>query len=306
MEELYKKYRPKSLKQVIGQTSAVKVLEEMLGNNALPRSLLLTGPSGVGKSTIARILKKRLDCSDQDFAEINIANSRGIDTAREIMQRMVLAPMNGKCRVWLLDEVQGSTSQFQQSILKMLEDTPKHVYFFLCTTEPNKLLKTILTRCTEIRLASLSPKAIQQVILDVYKKEKITLSEDVLDKIVTVSDGSARKALVLLHQIMGIKDQNEQLEAIQRAESSQAAYQIFQRLIDPRTTWAEISKTIKEVDEEPESLRRLVLACATKFMLSNSKISGRCYLILCAFESHFYDSGKAGLVRACWEVISNK
>lgn len=308
-EVLYIKHRPKLFKDVVGQPEAVKVLQDLLKRNALPHAILLSGPSGTGKTTLARILKEKVGCGDADFIEVNAANARGIDTARDISQQVGLAPIAGKSRVWLLDEVHQAMSAAQHALLKLLEDTPDHVYFFLCTTDPAKLLPTVRTRCTEIKLRSLNERDLAKVIADVVAKESGVSAEffpdTVVEKIIDAADGSARKALVLLHQIKGL-DADEAMECIQKTDAKRAAIDIARALING-DGWDKIRKIVKECDEEPESVRRLILAYASSVMLNGGgKVANRAYLILEAFSSPLYDVGKPGLVRSCWEVSSQK
>jgi len=102
--ELYKKYRPKKLGNIVGQSNAVNILQSFIDEGKIPHSLLFSGPSGCGKTTFARIIKRKLKCGDYDFTELNCADARGIDMTREIRSRLNQSPISGKCRVWLLDE----------------------------------------------------------------------------------------------------------------------------------------------------------------------------------------------------------
>ena len=207
-QELYRRYRPTSFKQLIGQDDVVKSLVDLGKRNAIPHCILLTGPSGCGKTTTARILRKKLKCGDADYCEVNAAESRGIDMVRGIQQRMMLAPIAGDCRVWCIDESHKISSDGMSAMLKMLEDTPSHVYFLLATTNPEKLLPTIKTRATEIKLKLLSPEGIEHLIKRTAKSEGVQLSEDVVISIQTHAEGSARKALVLLHAVIGIENED--------------------------------------------------------------------------------------------------
>src|SRR5437773_2031788 len=130
MRELYKKHRPRKFADVVGQPRAVAALESMVAAGEVPHSVLFAGPSGTGKTTLARILARELGCG-KNFKEINAAESRGIDSIREVQSVMGLAPMGGKCRVWLWDEAHRLTPDSQSALLKTLEDTPSHVYFML-------------------------------------------------------------------------------------------------------------------------------------------------------------------------------
>ena len=301
--ELYRKHRPKTFKTVVGQPDAVRVLKIMCETQRVPHALLFTGPSGCGKTTLARILKAKLECSDIDFQEINAADTRGIDMVREIRTRMSLAPVNGKCRIWLIDESHKLTNDAQNSLLKALEDTPKHVYFMLATTDPGKLLKTIITRCTEIKVKEMSPVALRELIKDICTRESLKISEEVEEKIIECALGSARLALVLLNKIVGIEDEADQLDAIERNAENKEAIEIARCLMNPRAQWHEMAKILKSCEAEPESVRWLVLAYMTNVMLGGGKGAARAFLAIEEFRDNFYETKKAGLVRACYAVM---
>jgi DNA polymerase III subunit gamma/tau len=193
--ELYKRYRPKTLKGVVGQDGPVSSLQRLIDKDRMPHAILFTGPSGSGKTTIGRILKDVLQCGDADFVELNCADFKGIDNVREIRRFSGMAPMDGKCRIWLIDEAHKMTNDAQNAFLKLLEDTPKHVYFMLATTDPQKLIKTIHTRCTEVKLSVLKAPDLERILRRVIDKEDLKVSDEVVDEIVEAADGSARQSL---------------------------------------------------------------------------------------------------------------
>lgn len=300
----YNKHRPTTFKGVYGQSDAIRVLTDAVKRKAIPHAILLTGPSGCGKTTCARILKDKLGCGDMDFVELNCADFRGIDTARDISRTMSLSPMSGPCRVFILDEVHQASKDMQSAMLKVLEDTPKHVYFFLCTTDPQKILKTIVTRCTEVRLNGIPENTLQELVQSVADAEKVKISTELRDKIAEVADGSARKAIVLLEQVSGIEDEQEQLDSVQKSNSNKQAIDLCRAIMKHGAKWQEVRSILKDVIEEPESIRRMILSYASSMLLN--KDDKKAYLVLTCFEGHFYDSGRAGLIRACYEVFSHK
>lgn len=302
-KELYKVHRPRTLEKVIGAEQTCQALRNMLDKGTLPHTLLFTGPSGCGKTTLARILKTELQCHEMDFRELNCSDFRGIDTIREIARQMHLAPTGGKCRIWLLDEVHQLSKDGQNAALKILEDTPAHVYFFLCTTDPQKLLKTILTRCTEMPVRALSYPEIEGLVQKVCKREKIELTKDVLDELVGSANGSARTALVLLDKIANLKA-DQQVEALQQKLKEENEAIELCRLLMKKADWSQVAKCIKGLTAEPESVRRAVLGYAASVLLN--KNDWQAFTILQAFDGHFYDTGKPGLVRACYDAIVSK
>lgn len=305
IDVLYKKYRPKRLKDVLGQENAIKVLQKKLNTNSFPHAVLLSGPSGVGKTTIARCLRKPLGCRLRQFHELNIADIRGIDNIREIRQCMTLHPLEGNTKIWLLDEVSELTSGAQKALLKMLEDTPDHVYFMLATTDPQKLIKPIRTRCTEIVLKPLNDECLTQIIENIILKENTeTVKNTVINKIIECSEGSARQALVFLDAVMDLDDEQDMLNAIKTGEE-----QVIElcRMLLKRRPWSDISKMLKTLKgQNAEQLRRMMLGYMRSCLLTNTSITERAYYIMTCFERNFFDTGDAGLAMACWEAMSKK
>jgi len=300
--ELYKKHRPKSLDEMIGQDTTVNTLNRMAKNESIPHAILITGPSGCGKTTLARIIRRLLRCNKFDFIE---DAPRKVDDVRSIGRRIGQAPLKGKRRVWLIDECHKLTSDAQEEFLKMLEDTPSHVYFILTTTDPQKLKTTLKNRCTEFVVKALKDSDIESVVERVCKKEENSITSKVMGKIVENSDGSARKALVFLNSIINQTCERDMLNAIVTATAETQAFAIVRALLyKPGTKWKEIAKILKETEgEEPEQIRWLVLACCRTEMLKGGKLTGRAFLVIGAFRDNFYDSKQAGLCAACWEVI---
>lgn len=304
--ELYKKHRPKLLKQVLGQDAAVSSLSQMLRTGKLPHTMLFSGPSGCGKTTLARILQAKLDCSDHDFSEINTADFRGIEMVRDIRSRMGLAPMGGKTRIWLIDEAHQMSSAAQNAFLKILEDTPNHVYFFIATTDPQKLIPTIRNRCTHVALSPLQPDVMEKLIRTVSAKEKFSVSEDVVDALVEAAEGSARRALVMLHHVSEMKTVQEQLSVITNVEAKEQGIAVARELFKASPSWGTIAAILKKLDDDPETVRWTVLGYARTILLSgNKKLMPIAYRVIYCFRDNFYDSKAAGLAAACFEVVHN-
>lgn len=298
--ELYKKHRPRALKAVMGAEQTCAALTNMLEKGTLPHTILFHGPSGCGKTTLARILKTGLNCHDMDYKELNCSDFRGIDTIREIARLMNLAPTGGDCRIWLLDEVHQLSKDGQNAALKMLEDTPPHVYFFLCTTDPQKLLKTIQTRCCEMPVRLLTHEELEELVKKVCRRENLTVTEDVLDEIVTCSQGSARTALVLLDKVMNLKAE-EQVQAIQQklAEENEAI-ELCRALLQKKD-WGTVTAILKNLKGEPEAIRHAVLGYSRAVLLN--KKDTQAFMVIQAFRDNFYDSKGPGLVAACFEAL---
>ncbi len=306
-EELYKKYRPTRLKDIIGQPEAVGVLRSLFAG-VLPQTILFTGFSGCGKTTLARIIARRLgievgETPDPNFKEINCADFRGIDMVRDIRSQAGLSTL-GKAlgRVYLIDECHRMTAEAQDAFLKLAEDTPKKVYFLFATTEPAKLRETFRSRCTPIAVKAIGSKDMTTLLLSVATAEGLELTEAVLEKIVEVAGGSARKALVLLGKVAGLQSEEERLNAISSSDVEQQGIALARALFKmPVPVWKEVTELLKSLKEEdPEGLRRLILAYATTILTgSGGPILARAREVIRAFQFNYIDSGRAGLALSC-------
>ena len=306
--ELYKKYRPKKLDKMVGQEEAVEILKRKIKKGNVPHAILFSGPSGCGKTTFARILQRKLKCHQYDFSELNCADVRGIDDIRKIRSRINHAPIGGDCRIWLIDEAHKLTNDAQNAILKMLEDTPEHVYFMLATTDPQRLIRTIRTRCTEIVVKSLDDEDLESLLAFVCKQERITkFPSAVVDKIIKHSEGSARKALVLLDSVIELDNKKQMLKSIEKTTLEKEGEHLARLLLNTRNDWKKVATVLKKYkkdpDINPESLRRAILGYAANVLVSGGRMSARAYLMIDAFRNNFFDSKWAGLVTACYEVV---
>mgnify|MGYP003561654656 CR=1 FL=1 len=301
--ELFKKYRPKRFEDLIGCTSTATALATMVEKGTLPHSILLSGPSGTGKTTIARILKDALGCHDFDYQEINSASFRGIDTIREIQRQMYNSPGAGPCRVYLLDEVHMLSKDAMNGALKMLEDTPSHVYFILATTDPSKLITAVRTRCSDMPVRALTHKELEGLVRDVSKKEGIELDEETVDELAAAASGSARTLLVLLEKIAHLSPGDRAAAITETLAQENAAIDLCRALIKPGTKWRAVAEILKNLTADPEEVRYAVLGYARQVLLKGGAEMQAAYVVIECFAKPFYDSKAAGLAAACYEAI---
>jgi DNA polymerase III gamma/tau subunit len=313
MKELYKKYRPKKLADVVGHTSVIGSLQKKLEKGNMPHAILFSGGPGVGKTTLARILRRELNCGDQDFKAINAADFNGIDTIRKISRVANMCPISGDCRVWVVDECHKLTNEAQNAFLNILEDTPSHVYFFLCTTDSGKIIEAVRSRCTEIKLGSISDEALTDLINRVIKAEELKLTPEVVDEIVSAAEGSARKALVILDQVGQLDSSKEQMAAVSKSAITKGqAIELARALFNPKAEWFQIANLLRDLKDEPEQIRYLILGYAKSCLLGRAGErtmpyhANRAFEIIDIFARNFYDSKHAGLAAACFEAWTRR
>ena len=201
-EALYRKHRPDSLKKLVGQSDAVTLIEKQLKNNNLSHAYLFSGPRGVGKTSLARIIATTLGCDPIfDITEIDAASHNKVDDIRELNDSInFIASSPGKKRVFILDEVHMLSNAASNAFLKTLEEPPEHVIFILATTEPERVLETIKSRTTHIAFKRIVNDEIISTLNEIGKNEKIKINDDVLSYIANQSDGSLRDAINLFEQ----------------------------------------------------------------------------------------------------------
>jgi len=299
---LYQKHRPSKLSDVVGNDSTKKQLEVALkSKEGLPHAMLFYGPRGCGKTTLGRIVANMLGCSKTDFQELDAADFRGIDSMRSIRRKVHYRPMEGPVRVWLLDEVHAVTNEGQDAILKVLEDTPAHVYFILCTTNPEKLKPTIRSRVAQFPVQELDEKELLQVLKRVCVLEEMRPSMDLLKHIASSSMGASRDALVVLEQVINL-DPEEQMASVERLVGEAAAVNELCQLLLKNASWKQLAGVVEKIKDDPETVRRSVLGYMSVVLRRSG--NGRAYSIMENFSANYYDLGKAGLDMSCWECCN--
>jgi DNA polymerase-3 subunit gamma/tau len=201
-EALYRKYRPETFNEVLGQEHIVKVLEESLNKDNVAHAYLFAGSRGTGKTTLARILANKVNCTRNDLYEIDAASNRGIDDIRELRDAVDTLPFESPYKVYIIDEVHMLTKEAFNALLKTLEEPPKHVIFILATTEIEKLPETITSRCQTFTFKKPSQAVLKEMIINVAKKEGFTLEPASADLIAILAEGSFRDAHGVLQKII--------------------------------------------------------------------------------------------------------
>lgn len=302
-------HRPKNLSELVGNQAVKDSLESIFARKKdFPHAYLLHGPTGCGKTTVARIIANMLDCSEDDLFEYNTANLRGIDTIRAINDNCRYLPMLGDVRVYILDEVHRQTKDAQNALLKLLEDPPSHVYFILCTTDPEQLLPTVRGRCHTFQMKPLKSTEMVYLLMSVLESEDISVEEypkSIIKEIVKLAEGFPRNALVLLDSIIDIVDEESALAALSSIITSEVnAKEACQALLQG-CSWSNINKLIKTLleDVEPEKLRYAVLGYMNSVLL-NSKKNDRASFIIDTFSENTYNGGKALLTNMFYVCCS--
>ena len=226
-QALYRKYRPKNFNEMIGQEVIVKTLQNAINKNKISHAYLFTGPRGTGKTSAAKIFAKTINCENLengipcekcvcctqinnqqnvDIIEIDAASNNGVDEIRELKNKVNLVPSISKYKVYIIDEVHMLSTSAFNALLKTLEEPPSHVIFILATTDPHKVLPTILSRCQRFDFKKVSVNKIHERLKDICKQENITIEDTALDEISRLANGGLRDALSILDQVNAYSD----------------------------------------------------------------------------------------------------
>lgn len=235
MQALYRKYRPKLFSEVVGQNHVKTLFLNSLKNGEISHAYIFAGPRGTGKTTVARILAKSLNCENKngvepcnkcntcqsidngsfmDVLEIDAASNRGIDEIRKIRETVGYHAAQGNYKVYIIDEVHMLTKEAFNALLKTLEEPPSNVVFILATTNPEKIPQTIISRCQVIDFKNLTIEDIIKRLEFVCKKENINISQEALNEIAKRANGGMRDALTILEQVSKSSSKNITIEDV--------------------------------------------------------------------------------------------
>lgn len=291
---LYRKYRPLTFSDVIGQVHIVQTLSNAIIHNRIGHAYLFTGPRGTGKTTMARIFARAVNCQNPkgadpclecdvcknitqgtslDIFEIDAASNTGVDNIRELRENVKFPPSQAKFKVYIIDEVHMLSTGAFNALLKTLEEPPAHVIFILATTEIHKVPETIISRCQRYDFARISLEHIIEKLSTIAKNENVSIEKNALEMIAIAAEGGMRDAESLLSQVMGLEDKKitakevEEILGTTQRQSLEAmvSYLLSKNAASAITLVNELSRDGYDLDVFNKSflnyLRQVMLVC---------------------------------------------
>lgn len=279
-QSLYRKYRPQNFDEVVGQQVIVKILKNEIKNNKISHAYLFTGPRGTGKTSVAHIFAKTINCTNLkdylpcnkcvsctqiinkqtvDIIEIDAASNNGVDEIRELKSKVSLIPATSKYKVYIIDEVHMLTIGAFNALLKTLEEPPAHAVFILATTEPHKIPETILSRCQRFDFKKIDDKSMFERLKYISEKENINIEEQAIEEIVRFSSGGMRDALGLLEQTSVYSDDKITVEDVHEINGTLPQIRLKELITNiVNKDLDEIFNIIEKYDQDGKNFIKLV------------------------------------------------
>ena len=276
---LYRKYRPRTFSDVVGQEVVVKILKNSILNNKISHAYIFSGPRGTGKTSIAKIFSKAVNClnttdgdlcnncenclqnidEEIDIIEIDAASNNGVDEIREIRNNVKLMPVHLKYKVYIIDEVHMLSTSAFNALLKTLEEPPKHVIFILATTEFNKIPSTVISRCQKFDFKKITIKQLEGRLKYILERENKTLNDEVISLIAKLSDGGLRDAINTLDQVISLDKENITTDDVYNLigdVSEQKIINLLENIVS-----GNIKETLKNINEYYEEGKNFINIC---------------------------------------------
>ena len=305
-----RKYRPSTFKEVIGNGPQVIALEKSVQRDNPIQAYIIIGPYGVGKTTLARVACKALNIDDFNITEMNLAQDGLKADSKNIIEECGVVSHGN--RGWILDEMQDSSKAFQNGIRKLLEEPSPNDFFFICTTDPEKIIDTIKSRCTPIKLGLVKDTNIKKLLKKICREENFILDPEVLEMLAESADGHVRDAVKLLDTVSTMEEEyiEEYLSSVIPGEDTAppevitfCRYYFTTSL--PKSL--KILASLKKEKIEPETIRRTVLNYGSSIILRDTKRAGEIAQMLEWFEEPLFDTGTAWplLITRCVRSLTN-
>jgi len=262
---LYRKYRPQTFEEVVGQDHITSVLAQSIQNKRFAHAYLFSGSRGTGKTSVARIFARELGTEEHDLYEMDAASNRGIDDIRELREGVHTQPYSSPYKVYVIDEVHMLSKDAFNALLKTLEEPPPHVVFILATTELDKIPETILSRCTHFHFKQPTVDMLAETVLSIAKKEKLGISKDSAETIAILGDGSFRDAVSVLQKVSsmhgGGKVSDDEVSKILGAPRTELLHSFLSGIAEGNIgSLLEIIEKTKDAGIDMRLFHRLVVA----------------------------------------------
>ena len=277
---LYRTYRPSRFSEVVGQEYIVKTLLNAIKNNKIAHAYLFAGPRGTGKTSVAKLFAKAINCENfkdescdscpnckaylegnhPDIIELDAASNNGVDDVREIIEQVPYAPLLGKYKVYIIDEVHMLSAQAFNALLKTIEEPPAHVIFIFATTDPQKVIPTVLSRCQRYNFSKINLYEIKKRTMEILEKEKIAYEEKAVEEIARLAEGGMRDALSLLEQCLAYNPEKLTLEDVEHIfglTSTAKEVELYKNIHEHRIS--EVITTIRSMYVQGMDTKRLAI-----------------------------------------------
>ena len=301
---LYNKYRPKTKEQLIGQPKVSAILETLFSKpiTAAPQVWMLKGPYGTGKTTTTRIIADYFKVHKDSFIELNGSNTNSVNDMRDLVDSIQSPPMFGDYTLVVIDECHRLSAQAWDSLLKPLEEPPKHVIFLLATSEVNKKIPVSESgRVMELKFDSITNNDMYKILKNVCIKEEKMIEKLVAKAIVLKAEGCARHAITLLESVLDLD--SETAIGIIESDSGEETEEFKQlcKLLMAGGSWDGVRKCLKTIKADPETMRYKILQWMGSCLLNGCDNEEQVNDVISFFSDSFVESGKAGLISACYE-----
>lgn len=300
-EPLITKYRPTRADEFLGNTEVVNSLMAAVVTQSHPHSFLFTGPSGIGKTTLARIVASVYRA---DMYEIDAASNSGVEDSRNLVELGKVQPLGSSSRMFIIDECHALSKQAWQPWLKVLEEPPKWLFISLCTTELSKVPDAVRTRCYHVPLKPVHITDIQDLLTAVISIEGFNVTDDVFSGIAQAAAGSPRRALRILQAGHAAKTREELSKVVQEADSeSDPAVEICKMLIQRVRDWPRYRELLEKIDGNDEVIIPSIRYIQSVMLKSEAEKAMCCAAIIAALSDQRYREPKTQLTMAVAELL---